>query len=363
MGLFDDKKIIVIGHTGDNLPLCVTENVSCFDQIKCTDYDAVIVGYGNQEYDEMCLQKAGKVRLRDYFYVQEVYKLMGKKKLCLMVGTCILLGIERYMHKSKKFSEEYELLYSDIDLVEEYNLNFTYPDMLLENVDLFLYTKDSSKYRMSNETIISKLNKDCLKFSVSGCIFSGYFPQSFLGKDKSNPYGFEDYINKIFICEIMDKNINKLIERGYPLQKIVLEICDINFYSKSFIANWMKKSFDFLRISELSTDIGVYDYLKENYMNEKLYSSSEHPRNKIIKYLCLQILQKIDCVDDSFLDSDIVDNNTGMPLYPAVKNYLNLSESAGYIALFDRNTNKYINCTFEEYICEYYNLYLEKMRI
>jgi hypothetical protein len=360
MNLFKDKRITVIGYIENDLCLNIIENVYSFDQVKCFDYDMIIIGYGNQEYDEMCLQKADKVRLKDYFYIQEVYKLMGKKKLCLMVGTCILLGIERYLLKSKKFSKNYEIIYSDIDLVEEYDLNFVYPDMLLENVDLFLYTRDSSAYRMSNEAIINKLNEACLKLSVSGCIFSGYFPQSFLGKDKINPYGFEDYVNKIFICEIMDKNINERIEKGYSLKTIVSELCNDNYYSHEYISNWIEKSFHFLRISEILTDINIYHFLKENYLNEKLYKSSEHPGNKIIKNLCLQILEKIDCVDIFFLNCDVAEKNTGLPLYPAVRNYLKLEKSCENIILYDRSTNEYINRNFEEYIREYYKLYIEK---
>lgn len=360
MNPFIDKRITVIGNIKNNLCLNIIEKACSYDRVKRSDYDVIIVGYGNQEYDEKSLQKAGKVRLKDYFLIQEVYKLMGKKKLCLMVGTCILLEIKNYLLKSKKFSDGYEILCSDIDLVEEYGLDFIYPDFLLENVDLFLYTRDSSMYRMSNGAIINKLNKDCLKLSVSGCIFSGYFPQSFLGKDMANPYGYEDYINKIFRCEIMDKNINERIEKGYLLQTIIEELCDENYYSYQYLSDWMEKSFYFLRISESLTDINIYEYLKENYANEKLYNSSEHPSDKIIKVLCLKILERVDCVDEFFMESDTSDKNTGLPLYPSVRKYLNLEKQYESVMMFDPSTNTYINNSFEDYIKEYYKLYMEK---
>ncbi len=345
-------------NVDEELDLKIIKNIKKVEDLP-RKFDAIILGCKDQLINEKKLDDMGLVRFKDYFCIQEILKLLNKKKLCLLLGSCILYDVDKMIRNSNVFMDEYEIIYKDVDTVEELSLNFNYPDELLSNVDLLLYTFDNSKYRMSNDNVMSKLNKTCKKLSISGCIFSGYFPQTNLGKNEMNPYGYEDYINKIFICELKDNNIDKMICAGESIDKIIYKLEDVNYYSKLFLDEWFDKSLRFLKISELNCDIKVYDFVKNNYKNDLLYRSSEHPTSIIIKEICNQIINFLNINDKKFLSDKVTNVTIDMPIYPSVLKYLGISKDNVKISLCNKKTKKIDYVTFEGYINAYYNLYLD----
>ena len=103
-------------------------------------------------------------------------------------------------------------------------------------------------------------------------------------------------------------------------------INDDNLYSKTLSENFCFKSIKDLRKreEESNIDIKVSEYIRKNYMKEKLFNQFNHPKRVIFEFLTKSILERIGINNVVSLSSIGYLDGTSTPIYPSTLKNLEL---------------------------------------
>lgn len=275
-------------------------------------------------------------------------------KKCLLFGNCQIRLLRRYLLKTN-FTKYYEIIPTiPVQIKDAKNLDHE----TLSSVDLIIYqnVSDTFGHDFSSAAILSHLKPSCEKILFPSMFFNVYWPQYCkqvvvrpVKKLSISPAGLFPY---------GDSNIIRLMQSGVSLENIITQLSDEDFYSESEVFNSLNNAFASLkkREQEQHVDITVSKYIYENYQNNYLMETVNHPTCFVGIHVVTQILKLLNIEHSGFdLKKEfILDSQTAgydSPIYPSVIRRLGLS----FIDKHHRYRFHYNNrLSFERYIDFYY---------
>lgn len=316
-----------------------------------TGVDAKILIATSQYYNEIkeTLTNKGYLEYQDFIYCFDF-----DKKIVFIHGNCHCRVIKKYLQSSDIFSENYT--FGDWPLIFECDEDGL-DEQKLKACDVFIHQdiqgNNSKGYRFSDEYILPKLKKDCIKI----CIPNLYgFPKAmFFSQSENNPRGGKigGMDNPFFYAE---KVIDKAISENIFDETKVLDMLQGDFENCCVIQNQWESDLLKWRTREESWDIDIIDFIEENYQKKQLFYDIGHPSNYLLKEIANRIL-KLFKIDELVKDIDAkweLDAHE-VPVYPCIRRALSLEWTQQFIR--KSSYAKIIlgngHMDFEEYIREY----------
>lgn len=320
--------------------------------INISDEDYIVIAVGTiSTYLELSsqLHEMGMNEFKDYIY----YKWIDKK-IVLLHGNCHMVSIKSYLESSKKFSKTYAI-YPNPCICD--NKDGYIKEQVFENCDVWIHEdirKDNGYgYYLSDEYMrncfINKgiYPKEIIVPHLFG-LGKAFFPQSGWNKRNEKINNGSDR-NGMF--PRLDIVIDECVKRGKTVEEII-DYCKSNkALNDDFILENFNKYMKRIQEREESWNIKIYDFIVKNYQKEKLFYDEGHPTNIIMKKISEDILYELGIQEDIYTNIQMDDHE--IPVYPAVRNALNLDWEDGEIRKSSVAKKMCDQMDFEEYIKEY----------
>lgn len=161
--------------------------------------------------------------------------------------------------------------------------------------------------------------------------FQGYWPESsFVRKD-----GFTSKIDGMLLDSDNPINLHyfDLVILNSLLLGIDDDFHDKDFFDFYFVQELCKRSIQELyrRESIDNIDVKVATFIEENYQEEKLFYTINHPGKKIIEYICHEIIKNIIGYSDNELEVDTSwVSHQDYPIYKSVTKMFNFDTDGIY---------------------------------
>lgn len=287
------------------------------------------------------LKELGYREFLDYAY----YQHLGKK-IAMLHGNCHMDVVKRFLLSSKQFKDRY-CVYPNrlIQNIKEKCLN----EEVLQNLDLFIHQDIRSDncfgYKLSDEYILPKLNRECLQITVPNLFGLGsiLFPQSVFNKNNPALSG-----NREGYFPHGDIIIDKAVEEGQDMQEI-LELIKGDVFSREEILDNFRIGMEKIAKRELNWDIKIYDFIVENYKKVKLFYNIGHPTNTVMLEIALGIMKILGINDEISCNYEM--DYYEEPVYDCVKRGLGLEWEESEIR--KRGGKLESKMMIEEYVKEY----------
>ncbi len=266
--------------------------------------------------------------------IEQVKKRSGKK-CAIVFGNCQTLKLRYIFQNHMQFRREYFLL--TVPAVCDYKENMVEAlygggGTFLKLCDLFIsqHVKEENRFGslLSTKNISEKFNENTKIVWIPNVYFKGYFPQ--FGPNTHNvdtdkqgsgrfPYG-DKYIDEIMENSGMNPDVEKILDT----------ISDENFIPPDVIQTAVDKSLNELKRREWNCDVKMSDYVENNFRDQSIFFSPNHPVPPVLIELARRIFKFIGIRSDNFYEfKDMLDERNhnwsliglDIPIYPAVKKF------------------------------------------
>ncbi len=260
-------------------------------------------------------------------------KVKNNKKIALIYGNCQVEIIANMLEYNKHFEKQYLLLrvppvhlYQDEEQIDK----VFYINEIMQLIDLFIFQNVSNHNRynpkLGTDNILKMFSKNCRKLPIHNIYFDGYFIQY---GDDENKY-LKNMDKKDF--PYTDSIIATFIDRGKSVNEILNLVFDEKLMTEVQIKMKCKNSLKNLKDREKWVEVPIVDYIEENYCNEQLFYTHNHPKNIVIYEYVRRILKalQIDEVDDFTEEELNMEFGTlrinNFPIFPCVIKALGLKK-------------------------------------
>lgn len=279
------------------------------------------------------------LRLNDFFDcfgVSGIHKFFVEikkyKQLALIYGNCQTEIMANMLEYNEEFSQRYVLLrvpqihmYRDEEQIEQ----LFYKHDLMQLKQLFIYqnVRENNRFnaKLGTKNILMRISNKCKKIPIHNIYFDGYFIQY----DADDSRYYKNMNQKDF--PYTDGIVDELIKRNKSIDEILELVLDEDFISKEEVYAKCEDSINNLRQREKDVDIPIVDYIEQNYRNEQLFYTYNHPKNIVMYEYVRRILKALGIGNtDTFTEEELnmefgtlrAANN--FPIYPCVISALGL---------------------------------------
>lgn len=340
------------------------------DQIGKDDYLIVCGPYAFRQI-EIQLLNCGLQMFEDFVESSIAECLLKNKKIVLFRGSCILRDIYESVLTAHTFNEQYAAIYAtDNYVTSKFDNRVLYYASKICDYYVYSYRilRQDKVYLLTDE----ELPSDCFKISMSNITFPGYWPQADPEIRNSNKYLIHPYNMKrdlVFyhtMYRMEDININRYIEEGKGFEEIFQLLSRRDYYDPKMVRKNLRVAFKSLQIAEQFADIGVIDFLKENYQKKMLFQNFSHMHKCVIWTYVRRLFEKLhlsvdECDQLEEKSPNYIHHGGDIPIYPSVAESLELE-------WYDKNMKYEImtytgtkEMTFEQYVAHYVE-YTQKAR-
>ncbi len=237
-----------------------------------------------------------RITLFGFIKINYRKKRPNLKKICIS-GNCVSGPLYDMLLNHTTLGQKYEIkLLKPVFMVEQQDVESIKRDVA--SCDIFITQpikgENYKQLGIDTETLKSLMKKDSKLLKIPVPYFIGYFPEQFYLHDEKSTLIGE--------CEgLAHPYHNRIIFYGYLKHLNAQEVLDI-LNSETNIKNITKiaeKSLEELKIRDENLDFGLYEFVKENYKNKRLFWTINHPTNCILEYMCNEILKKLS-LDENF---------------------------------------------------------------
>ena len=256
------------------------------------------------------------------------------------IGTCQIKAIADILSQHSEFAQKYTIKnIIEVHKATDESIEKMFKD---ENMQLFICQPISTNYRkgiISTKRLLENFNSKIIM--IPFIYFDGYFPAiSYLydeeGK-KIEKYGL-NYFDKNVLAHVLENvNFNKvenyLVENHNMdeiLEKVENKLNSVNYYGKNFCLRHVEASLKRLEIREMypydypkPVDVKISDYIRENYINKRLFYTMNHPTDDILYETTNRIMKLLNLNFVKFVKKDFL-KDIVFPIYPCVKHNLDL---------------------------------------
>lgn len=338
------------------------------EDIKETDYLIVCGPYAFRQIELQLLNCGYKV-FHQFVESKIAECILSGKKIALFRGSCILRDIYECILKSERFGEQYVSIFgTDNYVASKFDNRVIYYASKI--CDYYIYS-----YRILRQDKIylfteKDLPKGCKIISVSNITFPAYWPQADSEIRNSNkylihPYNMErDLIFYHTMYRLEDRNLNRMVEEGMILTEIWKQVSSDDFYTDKEVIRNVKIAFKSLQIAEKFADVGVLDFIRENYSKRMVFQNFAHMHKCVIWEYVRRLFAAMEIEDDECgqLEAEspeYIHHGGDIPVYPSVAMHMGLewiNEDTTYEIMTYHGIK---HMTFRQYV-EHYVEYTQK---
>ncbi|AFC30361.1 WcbI family polysaccharide biosynthesis putative acetyltransferase [Paenibacillus mucilaginosus] len=261
------------------------------------------------------------------------------KRNCIIYGNCQVLPIRNHLLTSSTFTKYFNILELPVHLLDKVA---GISDHYLTNCELFIYQHVSPSFSpvLSTDYIMTKLPANAIRISYPNCYFTGYFPHYI--KDP----GFPDF-------PYADTGVMALVQQGKPIHEILAILSDPDYYSHHHVTTILNSTLIQLRSREKDLNISISNYIENNFRDQYLFYTVNHPKFYVTSYIARQIISMLGISGHEIADISFEPyfHSWTQPIYPSVIKHLNLS----FISSQDRCFAAFgkFNLSFQEYMMQH----------
>lgn len=284
-------------------------------------------------------------------------RIKETKKLALIYGNCQTEIIANMLEYNDEFNRQYVLLrvpqihlYRDEKQIE----HIFYKNNIMQIIDLFIYqrVKENNRFHvmLGTDNILKQFNSNCRCLAIHNIYFDGYFPQY----DANDERYFRNLNQKDF--PYTDGIIDLMLKEKKSVDEIVTLISSEDLFSEKEVKEKCEQSINNLREREKSVDVPIADYIEQNYCNEQLFYTYNHPKNIVIYEYVKRLLKSLGIEKSNEFTEEELNIEFGtlrinnFPIFPCVIKALGLKKYEQKVRISHISTNL---ITVEEFIREY----------
>ena len=241
-------------------------------------------------------------------------------KNCLIYGNCQVEPLREILEGRSNFTKSYRFLdLEPVHLLDESDVADL--EAKIAQTDLFIHQIVSDSYQgieqFGTNYLRSKLASGSKAIAIPGAYFTGYHPAALEIKD-----GDGNKINEP--CDYHDVNLLYLFDKGKTVTETIDLIQQDDFYQPEYVLDNLAATLKELRRRETELDISISDFIEQNYQQQKLFHTFNHPGVVLLSYLANCILEILEIpVNKQSQQSEVLDF-TAFPIYPSVAKALKL---------------------------------------
>ena len=338
------------------------------EDIRETDY-LIVCGPVAFRQIELQLLNCGYKAFQHFIASEMAACILSGKKIVLFRGSCILRDVYQCILKSKRFQEQYAPVFGTDNYVDsKFDDRVVYYASRICDYYIYSYRilRQDKIYLITEED----LPKGCKRISVSNITFPAYWPQADPEVRNSNPYLIHPYnIERDMnfqhtVYRLEDRNLNRMVEEGMSLPEIWKQVSAEDFYSEKEVRRNVKVAFKSLQIAEQFADIGVIDFIRENYDKRLVFQNFSHLHKCVVWNFVRKIFAAMG-IDDGECEQleaespEYIHHGGDIPVYPSVAKHMGLhwiNEDTTYEIMTYHGV---VNMTFRQYV-EHYVEYTQK---
>ena len=241
-------------------------------------------------------------------------------KNCLLYGNCQIEPLQYILKNNSNFVSNYQFIdLEPVHLLTESDVEDL--ETKIARTDLFIYQLVSDNYQgikqLGTNYLCDRLANKGKTIAIPGAYFTGYHPATINLKDGEG--------NKITEpCDYHDVNLLYLFDKGKTVAETINIIQKEDFYQPQYIFDNLAETLDELRRRETELDLNISDFIAQNYQQQKLFHTINHPGAVLLNYLADRILELLELpVSKQNPDYEVLDF-TAFPIYPSVAKALKL---------------------------------------
>ncbi len=241
-------------------------------------------------------------------------------KNCLIYGNCQVEPLREILEKNGNFTKSYRFLdLEPVHLLDESDVVDL--EAKIAQTDLFIHQIVSDSYQgieqFGTNYLRSRLASGSKAIAIPGAYFTGYHPATINLKD-----GDGNKINEP--CDYHDVNLLYLFDKGKSVTETIELIQQEDFYQPEYVLDNLAVTLKELRRREVELDVSISDFIEQNYREQKLFHTLNHPGVLVLSYLANGILELLEIpVNNQSSQSEVLDF-TAFPIYPSVAKALKL---------------------------------------
>ena len=241
-------------------------------------------------------------------------------KNCLIYGNCQVEPLRELLEKNSNFTKSYQFI--DLEPVHLLNeSNIADLEAKIAQTDVFIHQVVSDYYQgieqFGTNYLRSRLASKSKAIAIPGAYFTGYHPAAIELKDGDG--------NKITEpCDYHDVNLLYLFDKGKTVKETIDLIQQDDFYQPEYVLDNLAATLKELRRRETELEISISDFIEQNYQQQKLFHTFNHPGVVLLSYLANCIVELLDIPINEGLQQSEVLYFTAFPIYPSVAKALKL---------------------------------------
>ena len=236
------------------------------------------------------------------------------KKKYSVYGNCQANPLGNILQTNTEFAESWEFVPFPKPSFELRQEDWEDVEKLLGELDLFITQNVGESHGIFASTnLVNHLKAGGKVVRIPNAYFSGYMPEVVYFR-AGEPYvtKFCDYHDANFLAFFMEDPVN-------AVQKAVDAATNQSQYTEEFVLANAKASIDELKRREEECDVIVSDYIENNWRDDILFYSMNHPKRKVLSHIASNVLSVVG--QDS---TDVKGNyehldNTRLPVYESVR--------------------------------------------
>ena len=275
------------------------------------------------------------------------------KKMSI-IGNCQADALSKFLLLNNNFNKNYKYIeVKPIYLMNENELNYFYTYTLLE-LDLIIIqpiNEDFNNIKYSTKSILNNSKHDCISILIPSLYFDFYHPYlCYLNGEKSKIHEPIDYHDKILIklyLAYKESSNEEIIEKYMNIFKNELFInnsmCNDNLTLS--LKNIEDRESNFKNYIVNNTKcISTYNFIKNNYQEQLLFYSVNHPSKYLLSYLSDEIFKYLNIPSEEYNENIDPFNNLIIPIYYCLNHMLKFDISQYNNMIYDNELyNKYID--------------------
>lgn len=244
-----------------------------------------------------------------------------RKKLIVMYGNCQMHDYYDFLNMSVEFRDAFNSIY--FKYLSYPCWKEDYLEALLSICDIFIKTNEAFDERFRNcEKFISYHNKSAKVIHLTTYSFRGYFPQTNAHIQQKGEF---DIISEYFnTFHREDKYVNQLISQGVSKEEIIRKVQSGTCFEESDIKRNLLIALKQIQVMDRNSDIEIYEYVKANYQNERLFKDPVHMEDVLVCYIGNKILELLELPHITKKPDKEIHYFTQLPIYPEVVKALGL---------------------------------------
>lgn len=240
------------------------------------------------------------------------------KKKYSVYGNCQANPLGNILQTNAEFAESWEFVPFPKPSFELRQGDWEDIEKLLGELDLFITQNVGESHGIfASSNLANHLKAGGKVVRIPNAYFSGYMPEVvYFRAGEPHVTKFCDYHDANFLAFFMEDPVN-------AVQKAVDAATDKSQYTQEFVLANAMASINELKRREEECDVTVSDYIEQNWRNDILFYSMNHPKRKVLSHIASNVLgllgQKSRDLKGDYEHLD----NTRLPVYESIRAILN----------------------------------------